>query len=111
MWVKGLARCSWQKGSLPTVQISVSCLDVSHCQGIIIRGTYGLELLLKLRLKGASLEGDDLGGGIGVVSDRGTALGAKEAVDDLARRALATGVGLDGAVDGELVLLDDSNQG
>ena len=22
---KGFARCSWQKGSLPTVQISVSC--------------------------------------------------------------------------------------
>lgn len=24
MWLKGLARCSWQKGSLLTVQISVS---------------------------------------------------------------------------------------
>jgi hypothetical protein len=111
MWVKGLARCSWQKGSLPTVQISVSCLHVSYCRSTITRSTYGLELLLQLRLKGAGLEGNDLGGGIGVVGDGGTALGAEEAVDDLARGSLAAGVGLDGAVDGELVLLDDGNQG
>lgn len=45
------------------------------------------------------------------MSDGGTALGAEEAVDDLAGGSLAAGVGLDGAVDGELVLLDDGNQG
>lgn len=72
--------------------------------------TYGLEVLLQLSVEGAGLEGNDLGGGIGVVGDGGTALGAEESVDDVAGRALGAGVGLDGAVEGELVLLDDSDE-
>lgn len=35
MCLKGLARCSWQKGSLLTVQISVSCGKLVHGHGTI----------------------------------------------------------------------------
>ena len=41
----------------------------------------------------------------------GAALGAEQSVDNVAGGALGSGVGLDGAVDGELVLLNDSNKG
>lgn len=44
------------------------------------------------------------------MGDGGAALGAEEAVDDLSGRSLVAGVGLDRAVNGELVLLDDGNQ-
>lgn len=44
------------------------------------------------------------------MGDGGTTVGAEESVDDVARAALGAGVGLDGAVDGELVLLDNSNE-
>lgn len=70
-----------------------------------------LEVLLQLSLESTSLEGDDLGGGIGVVGDGGATLGAEETVDDLSGGALGAGVGLDGAVDGELVLENDSDEG
>lgn len=70
-----------------------------------------LEVLLDLGIKSTSLQSDDLRGGIGVVGDGRTALGAEETVDNVARRALGAGVGLDRAVDGELVLLDNSNEG
>jgi hypothetical protein len=69
-----------------------------------------LEVLLDLSIKSTSLQSDDLRGGIRVVGDGRAALGAEETVDDVARRALGAGVGLDGTVDGELVLLDNSNK-
>jgi hypothetical protein len=69
-----------------------------------------LEVLLDLGVKGTSLQSDDLRGGIGVVGNGRTALGAEKTVDNVARRSLGAGVGLDGAVDGELVLLDNSNE-
>lgn len=73
-------------------------------------GTYRLEVLLQLGVEGTGLEGDDLGGGIGVVGDGRAALGAEEAVDDVTGRALGARVLLDGAVDGELVLGDDGDE-
>lgn len=73
-------------------------------------GTHRLQVLLDLSVKGAGLEGDDLRGGVGVVGDGGAALGAEDAVDVVARRALA-GVLLGGAVDGELRLGDDGDEG
>ena len=75
-----------------------------------IIGTHRLEVLLDLGIEGTSLQGDDLRSGIGVVGDGRTALAAEETVDNVAGRALGTGVGLDRAVDGELVLLDNSNE-
>jgi hypothetical protein len=75
-----------------------------------IGDTHRLEVLLDLGVKGTSLQSDDLRGGIGVVGNGRTALGAEKTVDNVARRSLGAGVGLDGAVDGELVLLDNSNE-
>ena len=72
-------------------------------------GTYGLEVLLDLGVKSASLQGDDLRSGIGVVGDGRAALGAEEAMDILAGGALG-GVLLDGAVDGKLVLGDNGDE-
>ena len=72
--------------------------------------THGLEVLLDLGGESAGLEGNDLGGGVGVVSDGGAALGAEEAPDGVAGGALALPL-LDGAVDGELVLGDDGDEG
>lgn len=45
------------------------------------------------------------------MGDGGTTVGAEESVDDVARAALGAGVGLDGTVEGELVLLDNSDEG
>ena len=70
----------------------------------------GLERLLDVAVERAALEGDDLGRRVRVVGDRGAALGAEEAPDALAGAALAL-VLLDGAVDGELVLGDDADEG
>lgn len=72
--------------------------------------THGLEGLLDLGGESAGLEGDDLGGGVGVVGDGGAAFGAEEAPDGVAGGALALPL-LDGAVDGELVLGDDGDEG
>lgn len=44
------------------------------------------------------------------MGDWGAALAAEESVDDLARGALVAGVGLDWAVDLELVLLDNGDE-
>lgn len=44
------------------------------------------------------------------MGDGGTALGAEETVHNVPGGALGAGVGLDGAFDGELVLLDDSDE-
>jgi hypothetical protein len=68
-----------------------------------------LEGLLNLGVEGAGLEGDDLGGGVGVVGNGRAAVGAEEAPDGLAGGALALPL-LDGAVDGELVLGNDGDE-
>jgi hypothetical protein len=70
----------------------------------------GLQVLLNLRIKSTSLESNNGRCRIWVVRDRGAALAAEETVDGLARGAGA-GPLLDGAVDGELVLGDDGNEG
>lgn len=72
--------------------------------------THRLQGLLDLGVEGAALERDDLRGRIRVVGDRGAALGAEDAVDGVARGALA-GPGLGRAVDLELVLGDDADEG
>lgn len=112
---KGLAKCSWQKGSLLLVQISVSCVvTVSYLyedrRKVVRRTTYGLKILLYLSRERAGLEGNDLGSSLGVVGDGGAALLAEPAPDGVA------GVGgalplLDGAVDLELVLEDYGDEG
>ena len=112
MCLKGLAKCSWQKGSLPTVQISVSC-DVWISQVFSVREaveTYRLEVLLQFAVQSTTLECNDLRGSIRVVGNGRAALGAKESVDDVTRAALGAGIGLDGAVDGKLVLLNNGDE-
>lgn len=71
--------------------------------------TYRLELLLQLGLKGAGLESNDLGGGIGVVGDGRAALGAEESVDGVSGGGRA-GPLLDGAVDGQRGFGDDGDE-
>ena len=112
MCLKGLARDSWQKGSFPTVQISVSCEGSVSIQSMSpgSRGSHGLEVLLDLRVESTGFQGDDLGGGIGVVGDGRATLGAEETVDNVARGSLGARVLLDGAIDGELILWDDSDK-
>ena len=73
-------------------------------------GTHGLEGLALLGLEGTGLDGNDFGSGIRVVGNGRAALGAEEAVDVVARGTLAR-VFLDGALDGELVLGDDGDEG
>lgn len=72
--------------------------------------TYRLQVLLQLRVKSTGLDGNDLGGGIRVMSNGGAALGAEEAMDIVSRRAFA-GPFLNGALDGELVFRDDGDEG
>jgi hypothetical protein len=72
--------------------------------------TYRLQGLLDLSVQGSSLDGNDLGGGIGVMSNGGATLGAEDAVDSVTGRAL-TGPALGRSVDGQLVLGDDGDQG
>ena len=110
MCSKGCSSCSWQKGSLLTVQISVFYVISVIVLFQNVTATYGLQSLLNLRVQGTGLEGDDLGRGIGVVGDRRATLGAEDAVDGVAGGALASPA-LGGAVDGQLVLGDDRNQG
>lgn len=118
MCVKGFSRCSWQNGSLPTVQISVSCCPHSLLVTLLCiqpvgrktENTYRLQGLLDLGVEGAALEGDDGGRGVGIVGDGRAALLAEPAPDGLARGALALPL-LDGAVHGELVLEDDAYEG
>lgn len=71
--------------------------------------TYWLEILLDLAVESTGLECNDLRGSIGIVSDGRTALGAEKPPDRLARRALALPL-LHGAIDGELVLGDNSDE-
>lgn len=114
MCLKGWARLSWQKGSLLTVQISVSynvTSPVSLGLGIIcpLQLTYRLQVLLDLSVQSTSLQSDDLGGSIGVVGNGRATLGAEDTVDGMARRSLA-GPSLGGAVDSQSGLGDDSDQ-
>lgn len=69
----------------------------------------GLQGLLNLSIQGASLDGNDLGGGIGVMGDRGATFRAEDAVDGEARGTLASPA-LGRTVDGQLVLGDDSDE-
>lgn len=112
MWVKGLARCSWQKGSLPTVQISVSfnrLVSQVSLVFLLVLSTYGLEVLALLVVEAAALESNDLWGSVGVVGNGRAALRAKEAVDGLARGSGARPL-LDGAVDGQGILGDNDDE-
>jgi hypothetical protein len=70
----------------------------------------GLEGLLDLGRQGTRLQSDDFGGGIRVVGDGRTTVGAEEAVHIIAGATLASPL-LDRAVDGQLILEDDCNQG
>lgn len=69
-----------------------------------------LERLLDLRVECASLDGDDLRGGIRVVGDGRAAGWAKDAVHSLSRGTLS-GPGLGLAADRELVLWNDGDEG
>lgn len=71
--------------------------------------THRLQVLLDFRVQSTSLQSDDLRGRIGVVGDGRAALGAEDAVDGMARRALA-GPGLGGTVDGQSGLRDDGDE-
>jgi hypothetical protein len=53
-------------------------------RGTVEVATHRLQVLLQLRVKSASLEGNDLRGGIGVVGNGRAALGAEETVDAFA---------------------------
>lgn len=90
-------------------------LSILNMMSVVIRirvmatVTYGLQSLLDLSVQGTGLESDDLGGGIGVVSDRRATLGAEDAVDSVAGGTL-TSPALGGAIDGQLVLGDDGDE-
>lgn len=75
-----------------------------------ISNTYRLESLLDLSIQSTSLQSDDLGSRIGVVGNGRATLGAEDAVDGVTGAALASPA-LGGAVDGQLVLGDNSDQG
>jgi hypothetical protein len=75
-----------------------------------IGNTYRLESLLDLSIQSTSLQSDDLGSRIGVVSNGRATLGAEDTVDGVTGAALASPA-LDGAVDGQLVLGNNSDQG
>jgi hypothetical protein len=70
---------------------------------------YRLQVLLDLRVQSATLEGDDLRSSIGIVGDGRATLGAEQSPDGFAGGARALPL-LDRAVDGELVLRDDSDK-
>lgn len=72
----------------------------------MVEVTYRLERLLVRFTEGAALEGDDRRGRLRVVGDRGPALGAEDAVDRLAGRAILR-VALGRARDGQFVFGDN----
>lgn len=73
------------------------------------QGTYRLQILLDLAVEGTSLEGDDFRGGIGIVGNGASTLGAEQPPDGVAGGTLALPL-LHGAIDGELVLGDDGDE-
>lgn len=68
-----------------------------------------LEVLPNLAIEAASLDSDDLGGGVRIVRDGAAALRAEDAVHVFAAAALAA-VGLGRAADGQLGLGDDGDE-
>lgn len=111
---EGLGQVLLAEGELadgPDLGILAGSVNFFTTMQRVVGDTHRLEVLLQLSLESTGLEGDDLGRGIGVVGDGGAALGAEETVDNLSGGALGAGVGLDGAVDGELVLENDSDKG
>lgn len=87
-------------------------LEVLLAEGQLADGPdlgIGLEGLFDLGGEGTGLEGDDLGGRIGVVGNGGATFGAEDAVHGIAGATLA-GPGLGGAVKDQLVLGDDGDQ-
>jgi hypothetical protein len=72
-------------------------------------GTHRLQRLLDLHVQSASLQGGNRRA-LGLVRDGRAALGAENAPHGVARVGLA-GPTLDGAVDGELVLEHDADEG
>jgi hypothetical protein len=75
-----------------------------------IGNTYRLESLLDLSIQSTGLQSDNLGSRIGVVGNGRATLGAEDTVDGVTGAALACPA-LGGAVDGQLVLGDNSDQG
>ena len=75
----------------------------------LICPTYRLQVLLDFRVQSTSLQSNDLGSGLGVVSDRGSALATENTVDGHAG-GTNTGPALSGTADGESGLGDDGNQ-
>lgn len=71
--------------------------------------TYRLQGLLDLVIQCSSLDGNDFGGDVRVVSDGRTAFGAKDAMDGMAGGAL-TSPGFGGAGKSECFFGDDCYQ-
>lgn len=71
--------------------------------------THRLQILLDIAVQGSCLDGDNLRGRIRVMGDGRATLRAEQTVDIVAGRALA-GVFLDGTVNGQLGLGDNSHQ-
>lgn len=69
-----------------------------------------LQVLLDLGVERAGLDGDDLGGRVGVVGDGAAAVAAEPAPDAVAAAAFALPL-LQGTVDGELILGNDCDEG
>ena len=108
---KTLVKCSWQKGSLLAAQISVSYAGYQHTKSTVsFQPTYRLQGLLDIPVESSSLESNDLGGSLGVVGNRGTALRAEDAVDSKSRSA-GSSPALNGSLDGQLVLRNDGDEG
>jgi hypothetical protein len=71
--------------------------------------TNRLQVLLDLSVQSTGLQGDDRGSGLGVVSNGRAAFGTEDAVDSLAGGSVLREA-LGGAVDGQGVLGDDSDE-
>lgn len=69
----------------------------------------GLQRLLDIGRESTGLQGDDLRSGIGIVGDGGATLRAEDAVDGVAGATL-TSPALGGAVEGQLILGDNSDE-
>lgn len=75
-----------------------------------VHSTYRLQGLLDFRVQGTRLDGDDLGSGLGVMSNGRAAIGAEDPMDRMTRGALSSPA-LDWALDGQLGLGHDSDEG
>lgn len=95
---------------LSVLQRMLAAAPLCSCFQLWICPTYRLQVLLDFRVQSTSLQSDDLGSGLGVVSDRGSALATEDTVDGLAG-GTNTSPALGGTVDGEGGLGDDGDQG